>query len=150
MTENIGPELRKLISTGLICVDVSSSGVVDVIQELLEVLVSKQKLTQTQSQKVKLRLLDREEMGSTVLPGKHIAVPHLRIDYVLNTTHIVGIAKNGTLFGADECVYAIFLTLSPTGKYFEALESLYRLLKNYDGNSLIRELSNAGIISGEM
>ena len=128
--------LAELLSRGAICMDMRSSRREDAVRELLQALVSDNRLP-AQMLEASLEAVEkREKLGSTAI-GNGVAVPHARLQGLDGTVIAIGLSKEGVEFRAldGEPVHQVFLVLGPEehpDDYIEVMRRISGLLQNGD------------------
>ena len=125
-------DLRKILTKDVITNDLKGETKEEVIDSLIELLVSAGKITDRR--KVKACILDREAKMSTGMESG-IAIPHGKSDAVEELVGCLGISKEGVDFDAfDKKPSRIFImTVSPlqrTGPHVQFLAEISRLLRD--------------------
>ena len=115
-------------------VDLQSSEKEDVINELVQSLVTAGEINVDDQEGILQAITKREELGSTGI-GRGVAVPHTKHPSVEKLTGTVGISVDGVDFhsldGAK--VNLFFLLVSPPdrpGEHLRALENISRQLRD--------------------
>ena len=106
----------------------------EVIQELVELLVSAGAIKPKDVSKLVQILLKRESLGSTGI-GQGVAIPHGKSDCVSKLVAAFGVSKSVVNFDAldGEPVHLFFLLVAPedsAGPHLKALARISRLLKD--------------------
>ena len=106
----------------------------EVIEDLVDLLISADVIDKKSKPKIIETLLAREALGSTAI-GQGIAIPHGKCDSVDKLTAALGISKGGVDFDSldGEPVYIFFLLIAPAdsaGPHLKALARISRLLKD--------------------
>jgi nitrogen PTS system EIIA component len=119
-----------MISPHCIRVPLQSKSKKEVIEELVELLVSVKKLPHRDA--IHDALIEREEVGSTGI-GHGVALPHAKCAEVKEIYVACGIAPEGIDFDAldGEPVYIFFLILAPRsapGQHLKVMSILTRFL----------------------
>ena len=135
-------ELTEFIYPQLIKLELESTGKVDGIRELIDMLDTAGYLTDSDA--FLKSVLEREKVGSTGI-GKGIAIPHSRTSAVREVVVAIGRSKKGIEFDSldNRPVHLIFLIAAPIesgGLYLKALARLSRLLRYQEFRN---ELMNA-------
>ncbi len=117
-----------------IIVGLHSAGKKDSITELIDRLISSDRIKKKDKSKIIKALMDREELGSTGI-GQGIAIPHAKSNSVKDIICAFGNSQKGIAFDAldGEPVYIIFLLLAEqdsSGVHLKALAKISRLLKD--------------------
>lgn len=105
-----------------------------ILSAILENLIEKKKLNESDEKEILKTLLQREEMGSTAIGG-YIALPHARISSVKDIVLCFVISKEGIDFDSldQEPVNIIALLLSnqkEAGLHLKMLAFLARMLRD--------------------
>jgi nitrogen PTS system EIIA component len=129
------------LDVDVIHLDVKNNVKSDVIQELCDMLVEKQKITEAGP--IVAALLEREKLGSTGI-GQGVAIPHGKSNAVSDVVAALGISKKGVSFESldGEPVYIIFVLISPpehAATHLKILARISRLLKDKFFRQSIRE-----------
>ena len=116
--------------------DIKATTKREVVQEMVGSLVSSGRLPTEHEESVVAAIMAREEFGSTGI-GRGVAVPHVKHAAVTEFTGLIGRSKSGVDFSSldGEPVYMIVLLISPPnrpGEHLRMLESVSRVLRNYD------------------
>lgn len=123
--------LRQLLREDLVLLDFECETKTQAIELLIDHLVHARKLPDREEL---LRvIMEREELGSTGI-GNGVALPHGRVDSVVEVLIAFGRAKHPIEFDALDgaLVTLVFLIVSPTRQsesYLEALSGISRSLK---------------------
>ncbi len=106
-------KLCDIIPEGGICEDLQATGKEEVIKEMVDLLVSAERIPKPVAAKVTKALMDREELGSTGI-GQGVAVPHAKHDAISDLVCAFGRSKKGINFDSldGEPVHVLFLLLS--------------------------------------
>jgi len=142
-------ELSEFISPQLTKLELSSTGKLDAIKELIDMLDTAGYLTDADA--FLKSVLEREKVGSTGI-GKGIAIPHSRTSTVRDVVIAIGRSKVGLEFDSLDSrpVHLIFLIAAPIesgGLYLKALARLSRLLRYQEFRD---ELMGAESVDGIM
>ena len=138
--------LAELLSRGAICMDIRSSRREDAVRELLEALVTDNRLP-AQMLEASLEAVEkREKLGSTAI-GNGVAVPHARLQGLDGTVIAIGLSKEGVEFRAldGEPVHQVFLVLGPEehpDDYIEVMRRISGLLQNGDFRRFMSKSGN--------
>ena len=105
-------------------------------RELLDVLVSTERLTGKESARAFEAVLRREQVGSTGI-GNGVAIPHVKLDGVKRLAAVLGVHSTGLDFRAidGERVQIVFLVVRPAddqGEHLKFLQWVSRLGRNAD------------------
>ena len=125
--------LSDYIETELILLDLQSANRDEVIEELVDTLVSQRK--EINRQQILKAVIEREQLGSTGI-GEGIALPHGKFSFVERPTLVFGRSLPGIRFEAIDShpVHLVFLVLGSTKKehqqiYLDLMKDTARLLK---------------------
>ena len=131
--------ISDLISLETITTQISAREKSQIIEELLDLLVKIQLVTE--KEKALMALLEREAKGSTGLE-KGVAVPHAKCEGVEKLCMSVGIAKEGIDFEAidGKPSYLFFLMMAPSGASGPHVQALANLAKLMQKNSFRQRL----------
>lgn len=116
--------------------DIQASTKRDVIEEMVGVLVSSDRLPVEHAADIVDSIMKREDLGSTGI-GRGVAVPHTKHAAITEFTGLIGQSKSGVDFHSldGEPVYMVVLLISPhdrPGDHLRMLESVSRVLRNWD------------------
>lgn len=105
----------------------------DVINELVDLLITAGAVEKNYKKKILDVLLAREALGSTAI-GQGVAIPHAKCDSVDKLVACLGISKKGLDFDSldGELSHIFFLLVAPVdsaGPHLKALAKISRLLK---------------------
>jgi len=125
-------KLTKLLHPSLIKLDLEKSSKAEVLEELIDLMVDNDKITDRDS--FLKAVLDRESICTTGI-GRGIAIPHSRNAAISEVAVALGRSKAGIDFEAldDEPVQLVFLLAAPMNSgavYLKALARLSRLLRH--------------------
>jgi PTS system nitrogen regulatory IIA component len=117
-----------------ISADLKSNTKPEVIEELVDLLVTAGEIDKKNKKKILEILMAREALGSTAI-GQGIAIPHGKSDSVKNLVGCLGISRKGINFDSldGEPAYIFFLLVAPidsAGPHLKALARISRLLKD--------------------
>ncbi|MEX2672687.1 MAG: PTS sugar transporter subunit IIA [Phycisphaeraceae bacterium] len=117
----------------------------EVIEELVDALVTSGSLDSSLRAEVIEQILDRERTGSTGF-GKGVAVPHVKHESVDKMVATIGISEQGVDFNAlDKApVYSVVLLVSPRDKPDEHLQAMENIFRNLQKDTFRRFLRQAG------
>jgi len=137
----------KYIPSDQIVTNLSSSGKMDIIKELLDILNKKGLIPN--NEEAYQALLDREEIMTTGI-GAGIALPHAKISGINNIIAVIGVKKEGLDFQAmdKKPVYIVVLILSPASDpvpHIQFLAAITKLLSNKERRERIIESSSSQI-----
>ena len=123
-----------ILNSKAIAIDLCGRNKKEVIDELVDLLISSGGLEKKYKSKVVEVLMAREALGSTAI-GQGIAIPHGKCDYTKKLVGCLAIHKNGIDFDSldGEPVYIFFLLVAPVdsaGPHLKALARISRLLKD--------------------
>jgi len=127
-------KIGDILTKDTVKVDLEKTDKSGVVGELVDLLVSADKVPGKDKKKVIGVILEREELGSTGI-GQGIAIPHGKCGYVRDLVIALGISRKGIDFDSldGEPVYIVFLLLATTssaGPHLKALAHISRLLKD--------------------
>ena len=125
-------KLTKLLHPSLIKMDLERSTKAEVLEELIDLMVDNQKITDRDA--FLKAVLDRESICTTGI-GRGIAIPHSRNAAISDVAVALGRSRGGIDFEAldDEPVHLVFLLAAPMNSgavYLKALARLSRLLRH--------------------
>ena len=117
----------------------------EVIEELVDSLVSSGSLDAPLRDQVVEHIVERERHGSTGF-GKGVAVPHVKLDGIERMVATIGISAQGVDFNAlDKApVYSIVLLVSPKDRPDEHLQAMENIFRNLQKDTFRRFLRQAG------
>jgi mannitol/fructose-specific phosphotransferase system IIA component (Ntr-type) len=123
-----------------------------VIEEMIDLVVSRGLCPKNKKKVVLDALLEREKLGSTGL-GHGIAIPHVKIEGYQGQISLLGRSKSGVDFGAvdGEPVYIFFLLVSPSvdaAEHLSILQWISRMARNQDFTSFIKNAKDTKEIVG--
>jgi len=127
-------KIMDFLSNKAMVMDVRSSKKEEVIEELVDALISAGDIDKKYRAKLIEALMGRESLGSTAI-GQGVAIPHAKCDCVTKLIAAFGIARKGVDFDSldGESVYLFFLLVAPqdsAGPHLKALARISRLLKD--------------------
>ena len=127
-------KFRDFLKSEGIRIQMSASSKKDVIEKLVEVLVSSHNLVQRDE--ILTAVLEREALMSTGV-GKSVAIPHGKVECVKDVTGCLAILNPGIDFGAPDeipvrIVILLVASVKETGPHIRALAHISRVLQ--DGN----------------
>jgi mannitol/fructose-specific phosphotransferase system IIA component (Ntr-type) len=130
-------------SDGGISAELKATEKAAVIEEMVDLLISANRIEESARSKVIKALMDREELGSTGIGGG-VAVPHAKNDSISDLICAVGRSKTGVNFDAldGEPVFIVFLLLSSktaSGSHLEALAFISRLVRDDQYTGFLRK-----------
>lgn len=137
--------LKKVLNENVICLNLLGDTKRAVIEELLDLLVSR---GQVRDRKTALKaLLEREEKMSTGMQHG-LALPHAKTDAVDRLVGVIGIRREGLDFQSidGEPSTIFILTLSPlsrTGPHIQFLAEIGRLLEEAPLREKLRQAQTA-------
>lgn len=116
------------------------------IKEMVQVLVGTGKISSKKVEKIITKLMERENLGSTGI-GHGIAIPHVKTEYISETTGVLGISSKGVDFDSldGEPVYISFLLLTPTGatnEHLLAISEISHFLKDKFYRNELKSVEN--------
>ena len=125
--------------TGFLCkealsANLKSTSKQEVVEELVDLLISANACLVKHKKKILESLMDRELLGSTAI-GRGIAIPHAKCDCVDKLIGCLAVSKKGINFDSldGELAHIFFLLVAPTnsaGPHLKALAKVSRLLKD--------------------
>lgn len=123
-----------ILSAKAIDADLKSTTKPEVIEELVNLLISSGSLEKKYKNKVIEILMAREALGSTAI-GQGIAIPHGKCEFVKKLVGCIGISRRGINFDSldGEPAYIFFMLIAPldsAGPHLKALARISRLLKD--------------------
>jgi len=132
-------KLSQFCGTNLIELDIKSTTIQDVIQEIADLLANSEKVGS--SEDVRKALLEREELASTGI-GFGVALPHARSKSVRGLTIAFGRSEKGIDFAAIDhnlvhLFFAIVVPESAVNTHLTALGKLSYLLKDRENRELL-------------
>ncbi len=124
--------LSELLHPDLISMDLESTGKMEVLTELGEILSRAGKGLNAKS--IAKALADRERLATTGV-GEGVAIPHARLESFAEHKIAVGISRSGIDFDAvdDKTVRVFFALVAPAdsgGEHLRLLAQISRLLKS--------------------
>jgi len=127
-------KIMEFLSQKAIIPEVQSNKKEDVINELVDALISSGEVDKKDRTRIIEALMGRESLGSTAI-GQGIAIPHAKSDCVTKLTAAFGLSKKGVDFDSldGELAYIFFLLVAPqdsAGPHLKALARISRLLKD--------------------
>lgn len=127
-------KIMEFLSQKAIIPEVQSNKKEDVINELVDALISSGEVDKKDRTRIIEALMGRESLGSTAI-GQGIAIPHAKSDCVTKLTAAFGLSKKGVDFDSldGEPAHIFFLLLAPldsAGPHLKALARISRLLKD--------------------
>lgn len=122
--------------------DIQATKKGDAIREIVDSLISAQKVNHNDIDDVMQALIKREELGSTGI-GKGVAVPHTKHSSISSLIGTVARSTKGIDFDSldGEPVYIVFLLLSPnepSGIHLAALERISTVVRDNDFRRFMR------------
>ncbi len=132
-------KLSQFCGTNLIELDIKSTTIQDVIQEIADLLANSEKVGS--SEDVRKALLEREELASTGI-GFGVALPHARSKSVRGLTIAFGRSEKGIDFASIDhnlvhLFFAIVVPESAVNTHLTALGKLSYLLKDKENRELL-------------
>jgi PTS system nitrogen regulatory IIA component len=123
-----------ILSAKAVSADLKSTTKQEVIEELVNTLISAGSLEKKYKNKVIEILMAREALGSTAI-GQGIAIPHGKCEFVKKLVGCLGISRRGINFDSldGEPAYIFFMLIAPldsAGPHLKALARISRLLKD--------------------
>lgn len=133
-------KLYNYLDPSLIKLNCLAKNGIEVLQEMLEFLLEKNKISDPNI--ILKKLLEREKLGSTSI-GYHSAVPHAKIKEIKEPVFSIGISQDGLVYHESdkELVHLIILIISPNTfpiKHLQILAAAASLVRK-SGN-LINEV----------
>ena len=127
-------KIVEILSPKAVSANLNSKTKPDVIEELVNLLITSGSIEKKYKNKVTEILMARETLGSTAI-GQGIAIPHGKCDFVKKLVGCIGISKSGINFDSldGELAYIFFLLVAPldsAGPHLKALARISRLLKD--------------------
>jgi PTS system nitrogen regulatory IIA component len=137
--------LVEIITPESICTDLTSSGKLDVLAELGE-LLSKQ-AQGAGAEAITKTLVERERLATTGVGGG-IAIPHGKLETIKKISAAVGISRTGVPFDALDgepvkIFVALLAPLASSGDHLRALARISRLLKDPECRARMIEAADA-------
>jgi PTS system nitrogen regulatory IIA component len=142
--------LSELLHPDLVSVDLLSTGKMDVLTELGEIL--SRAGSGLDSKNITKALVERERLATTGV-GEGVAIPHAKIEGFAENKIAVGISRSGIDFDAiDDKSVKIFVALvapfNSSGEHLRLLAQISRLLKDPEiRNRLVEAASSEDLIS---
>ena len=138
--------ISDFLSKEAISVDLKAADKKGVITELVDLLVSAEKIDERDRGKLVHSLLERESLGSTGV-GHGIGIPHGKLEGVRELVAAFGISQKGVDFQSldGDPVYLFFLLVAPhnsAGPHLKALARISRLLKDKFFRNHLRKTSS--------
>ena len=138
--------LKKVMTTDVISLNIGGKTKEEVIKNLLDILVKTGKIKDPA--KALEAILERERKMSTGMQNG-IAIPHAKTDTVDQLIACIGISKNGIDFNSlDGAASSIFImTLSPTdktGPHIQFLAEIGRLLQDEEAREKVLNAKTPG------
>ena len=127
-------KITDFLNAEVVKIGLESRGKKEVIEELVDQLVSAKKIKKNMRNDIVNALMEREALGSTGI-GQGIAIPHAKSSKINNLVAAFGTSKKGVEFQSldSEPVNVIFLLVAPTnstGLHLKALAKISKILKN--------------------
>ena len=127
-------KISEFLCTKAISADLKGTNKEEVINELVNLLVTAGAIEKKNKPKLVEVLLQREALGSTAI-GQGIAIPHGKSENIVQLTAGLGVSKEGVNFDSldGEPAYIFFLLVAPidsAGPHLKALARISRLLKD--------------------
>lgn len=137
-------KLASLLTPDQILLDMSSEGHMDAILELVDHLVSVERLNPALKEEVAESLRAREEQVSTGI-GYGVAIPHAFSEKLDQVVTVFGRSMNGIDFEAlDHCpVHFVVLFLVPKKDYHMHLQTLAAIAKMFTNCEIRKQLGDA-------
>ncbi|MCP4604384.1 MAG: PTS sugar transporter subunit IIA [Proteobacteria bacterium] len=141
-------KLVEIIHTARICTDLKSSGKMEVLAELGELLTKPDGYANIST--TTKTLVDRERLATTGV-GNGIAIPHGKIEGLNTICAAIGISRTGISFDAvdDAPVHIFFALIAPlnsSGDHLRSLARISRLLKDPDIRTRFVEAEDASSV----
>jgi len=127
-------KIMDFLSKKAIATDIRSTKKEEIIQELVDLLITTGEIEKRYRNKLIEALTARESLGSTAI-GQGIAIPHAKSESVDKLVAALALSKKGVDFDSldGEPVYIFFLLVAPqdsAGPHLKALARISRLLKD--------------------
>lgn len=141
-------KLSQLIDAGHVALDIATSDVPDLLNQLVRLLVSNDQLSEVSAEALAEALLRREQLGSTSI-GQGVAVPHAYVVDLAAPTMLVARLKRPIAYGEPtdgRPVDLVFLLIGPESarpKHARVLARLVRLLHDQAWLEALRGASSA-------
>jgi mannitol/fructose-specific phosphotransferase system IIA component (Ntr-type) len=138
-------KLAALLSTDQVILDMRSTGHLPAIEELVDHLVSIDRLPKDLRDEVRDALVAREEQVSTGI-GSGVAIPHAFSEKIEDVVAVFGRSKDGVDFEALDHgpVHFIILFVVPKKDYHLHLQTLAAIAKMFTNCEIRRQLAAAG------
>ena len=122
----------ELLSKDAVCIELNSDNKKDVLQELVDLLISSGSAKKANKKEMIKRLEERELLGSTGI-GKGVAIPHAKCPNIKKMVAVFAISKKGVDFKSldGDPTNIFFLLMAPgemPGPHLKALARISRLL----------------------
>lgn len=123
-----------------------------VIEEMIDIAVSRDLCAKSKKKSILDALLEREKLGSTGL-GHGVAIPHVKIDGFQGQVAILARSKSGVDFNAvdGEAVHIFFLLVSPltdAAEHLSILQWISRMARHQDFASFVKNAKDEKEICG--
>lgn len=137
-------KLAKLLSTNQIILDMQAVEHWPAIMELVEQLVTSQRLPQAQQATILAALKAREDQVSTGI-GFGVAIPHAFSDEADEVVAVFGRSRTGLDFESldNAPVHFIILFIVPSKNYQLHLRTLAAIAKMFTNREILRQLGTA-------
>lgn len=137
-------KLAALLSTDQVILDMRSNEHLPAIEELVDHLVSIERLSEDLRDEVKAALVAREEQVSTGI-GSGVAIPHAFSEKIEDVVAVFGRSKNGVDFEALDHgpVHFIILFVVPKKDYHLHLQTLAAIAKMFTNCEIRKQLAAA-------
>lgn len=118
-----------------------------VIREMVQALLTANKIPQSEYDSIVKAIMKREELGSTGI-GRGVAVPHTKHPSIDRLVGTVAVSSEGVDFDSldGERVHLFFLLISPPdrpGDHLRALENVSRQLRDETFCKFLKQAKNA-------
>jgi mannitol/fructose-specific phosphotransferase system IIA component (Ntr-type) len=140
-------KLRHIVPDSAIIPALQSSDRDEVVNELVDSLISAGAAAAALRDELVRRVLERESRGSTGF-GRGVAVPHVKHDDITEIVAAVGLSEPGVDFNSldKQPVHSVFLLLSPAQKPEEHLQAMEIIFKNLSQDTFRRFLRQASTV----
>ena len=140
-------KIMEFLSSQAITMEIQSLKKENVIEELVETLITAGEIDKKYRAKLIEALMGREALGSTAI-GQGVAIPHAKCDCVTKLVAAFGLSRKGIDFDSldGESVYIFFLLVAPqdsAGPHLKALARISRLLKDKYFRESLRNCADA-------
>ena len=136
--------LKKVLSTNVITMELEATEKEAIIEEMVDFLISAQKIKESDREAVLQAVLKRESQMSTGIQ-KGIAIPHGKSAAVKELVACVALSKEGRNFNSldGEASHIFVMTLSPLDKMGPHVQFLAEISRLLTQSSLRTELLSA-------